>query len=971
MAETQALLELNPYSLHALRAAGAAVEAAGECALENKAQLESLLDAVLPDRKVAGAKAACTVWPSSMSWYVSSDTEAMLDRTDDAIRAILAGRLKDPSAPFAYACCSAADGRPVSADGTEKWIAAFTSVADLEEASNRLLELKVDPTDVTAGAFAGIGAVSAALRGAGGGGTVIVWDLGARDSHLILINSKGAEACARCEVGMDAVIDAVQAALKLKFKGAGARLFFNEAYDFTDPGPRVAATLSHAVKEALALLPTLVVPPPLACLTLTGRQSWFVREVATVVGLAPWEPDLPKVASDLGVTLPEGDPALSLSSIGLLGLLGSKKEADGPWSPAWTEAEGMAAETEPAPSEAPPPREPEPAAAPEKEPEPEPEPKPAPRPAVPQRAKPTISLESSSGQPPGPKPGKPAVTLRPAAPQGSRPPIAPAAAAVPPARPPPAARPPIPAPAGTAFPLPGGSSPPIPAAEAPLPVPPPGPSFPPPQAAPPSFSDPGFPMPEAPGAPQEAGTPAAPPKPGAGIKMGGIPGAGAKGVPALPFDKSKLKAALAAAEQAPPPPPPPKSKMGFYIGAAVAAAIIAAGIAVTLEARRQKAEAEDRAQQEQIARQKEEEQHKIEMKQLEVKEEQERKEAARLADLARKEAEERARREAAAQMEADRLSKLPGTLVFSTVPDSAAISVDGGEARRSPVRMEGLSPGSHHVVVTLAGFDTIELSPEILGSKTTDLGTLTMQRAYGTLSLTSTPDNLEFAVRPAGDPKGRPLRTGRTPASFDDINHGDYEVTYTRPGCRDHVEKVHVNKGETAVADTKYLNGSLDLSSEPSGANVSKDGEFLGTTPLSLHDLTPKKATFDLTLAGYDSTHISVDIPEGQVLTYTAEILRKDRVFKVGEAPTQPRAVDSPAPKLSPAQRKAGAEVVISLIVHRDGTVSNVEVESATDDDIGRRCKDAVENWTFMPARADDDRTVDSRLELPFKFAPQ
>jgi len=66
--------------------------------------------------------------------------------------------------------------------------------------------------------------------------------------------------------------------------------------------------------------------------------------------------------------------------------------------------------------------------------------------------------------------------------------------------------------------------------------------------------------------------------------------------------------------------------------------------------------------------------------------------------------------------------------------------------------------------------------------------------------------------------------------------------------------------------DTKYLDGSLELTSDPSGASVSKDGTFLGTTPLVLHDLTPKLASFDLALPGYDSTPISCEIPEGQTL---------------------------------------------------------------------------------------------------------
>ena len=43
-------------------------------------------------------------------------------------------------------------------------------------------------------------------------------------------------------------------------------------------------------------------------------------------------------------------------------------------------------------------------------------------------------------------------------------------------------------------------------------------------------------------------------------------------------------------------------------------------------------------------------------------------------------------------------------------------------------------------------------------------------------------------------------------------------------------------------------------------------------------------------------------------------------------------------------------------------------VVHSTDDDIARRCKSAVEKWKFNPATAPDDRVVEARIEVPFKF---
>jgi len=472
-------------------------------------------------------------------------------------------------------------------------------------------------------------------------------------------------------------------------------------------------------------------------------------------------------------------------------------------------------------------------------------------------------------------------------------------------------------------------------------------------------------------------TPApAPPTPGSGFRMG-LPAGGvppARAVTSLPFEAVKPKPG--AGEEPPAPPEPPaeaKSKVGFFIAVGVVASLLAAAILVVLEAHKAKTDAYDRAQQEEVAHRAAELKLKLEEQKAKDDAERTRKEMEAAVEQAKKQAEEDTRRAVLAEVEAARVAKLPGTLLVATVPAGAAVSIDGAAPLPSPVRAEGIAQGTHHVQISLKGYDPIEMDSEVKGAKTTDLGSIALSPSFGEIDLTSTPDGLAFAVRPASDPKGKPLRTGRTPATMDDIVHGDYLVTFTRPGCHDHVEAVSVQKGVKSPVDTKYLDGSLELTSDPSGASVSKDGTFLGTTPLTLHDLTPKTAVFDLTLPGYDPTPVSCEIPEGQTLKYAAQILRRDRVFKPEEVKTPPETYESPQPVLNASQRKMGAEVVISLVVRRDGRVSDVEVVSSSDDDVARRCKAAVEKWKFRPATAPDDRTVDAAIELPFNFpaAPQ
>ncbi|HEY5228448.1 MAG TPA: TonB family protein [Opitutaceae bacterium] len=480
---------------------------------------------------------------------------------------------------------------------------------------------------------------------------------------------------------------------------------------------------------------------------------------------------------------------------------------------------------------------------------------------------------------------------------------------------------------------------------------------------------------------------AAPPPPGFPSPAAGAEPQSSKPVTALPFDAVKVKPVLPGSTTAPfkggatttpfrtgttnvpfEEEAPPKSRMGLYIGIGVAAAVVFAGIAVVVESRLEAIKARD--QQAALELQQKidhDRQAEVDKKAAADAEAQKKEEDAILED-AKKKAAEDARTALLAEQEEEKKANLPGTILLATVPEGASVSIDGGKPLISPVKATNVPPGPHSIAIVLAGYDPVQTTATFKGGGTADLGTIPLVSALGGIDLTSNPDGLEFAVHPASDPTGTPVRTGRTPASFSDLMHGDYTVTFMRPGCRDHTETASIAKGGKTPVTTTYVDGSLDLTSDPSGASVSKDGEFLGTTPLSLHDLTPKTAAFVLTLPGYDPAPVSCEIPEGQTLKYAAQLLRMDRVFTADEVKTPPVKVDAPAPVLSASQRKLGADILLSFEVTKDGTVTDVRTVHATDDDIARRCKSAVEKWRYRPATAPDDRIVDSRVEVPFKY---
>ena len=1068
--DTQVFLELTAFSLHALRSVDGKIEAGGECVLENKPALEALLDAVAPNRAAAGIRAGTSVWPAAAQWHLSTDTEAMLDRTPDAMRTIAMAKQRDPRAPLAYACCNATDGDEVTADGMDKWVMAFAPLDSLETVSKGLVDLNVDPDDVKPAGLTSLGAVGSAIRIEETDGGVLLWDIGAAQSSLVLMTPMGVTEAASCPVGMDAIFETVQSVLKLKFRGAGARLFFNESYDFSEAGPKIAAAVGAVLKEVIAKFPPTSIPPVFGSLTLTGKQSWFIREVAAAVGLGVWEPSVAKVAAKLGLSFKEPDlaAAFSASSFGLFELVSMRIRPRDKWNTQWAEAAPPPDEEVAVVEDDEPIDEPIPAPPPPVRPPPRPAPAPAPAPTL--RAKPSLAPESLS-PPPAPAP-EPAAGPRMAVRAGGAPPPMPlpSAAPVPGARapmpqlstytspPPPTRLPPPVAPAPPAFPVHGGTGPasppsysapafPLPGAaptttpfpepgggavpsSAPLfppigrvaPAPPAAPAFPTPGGSkPPAYGAPAFPAPGATAAPYAAPRSTSPPFPSLGGAAFPEPGAPPRPPSANPFPAPGQAAApdpmstnpfplpgQAAAPRAPAPLPlgtikpipaagaagvpfgarpqvgvtratydpdaveaaPPRSKVGFYIGVGVAAAVVFAAIAVVVESRLERIKATDLQQQEELARKVTEQRLREAEEAAKAQAEASRKEMEAAILQAKREAEEDTKHSIQVQEEQQRLAHLPGSLLVTTVPEGASVSIDNGPLLTTPVRAEGLVIGAHKVHIFLAGHDSADLTAEIRPGKTTDLGSVPLASIYGGMDITSSPDNLEYTVRAVNNIMSRPIASGTTPGIVTQLPFGDYLVTFHRPGCRDHNESVTVERGSRANVTTAYQDGSLELSSDPSGASVSKDGSFLGTTPLVMHNLTPKMASFELDLPGYDPTPVSVEIPEGQTLKYEAQVLRKDRIFTLKEVKNRPVRLDGATPQLSADQKVIGGTVLLSFVVRRNGSVSDVEVVHTSDDDIARRCKNTVQGWHYKPGTAADDRTVDTQVEESLKFVP-
>ena len=347
-------------------------------------------------------------------------------------------------------------------------------------------------------------------------------------------------------------------------------------------------------------------------------------------------------------------------------------------------------------------------------------------------------------------------------------------------------------------------------------------------------------------------------------------------------------------------------------------------------------------------------------------------------EQARREAIEQARRETEAQtvrivareLAAARAAAAPGSLKIASVPAGADVHVDGRPIQRAPASIEGLPPGRHAVRLTLAGHVPQELTADIVAAKTTDLGPIKLERAVGTVAVSSDPADIEFSIRPSSTPaEAAPLRRGRTPARLDDLPTGGYVVQFSRAGWPGRTERVNVERGATARVATTFQGGTVTINSSPTGATVLQGGLLLGKTPLTLGGLPPQDVTYELSADGYEPLKLSGTVAEGRELELDGTLLDLNRVANAEDVRTPPRPYLTTPLVRGRLPRSAPPYITVSLVVLLDGSPEDVRVLGKVDPKLARKSAEAIAKWKFFPGVSHAGYPVKVRLSMPVRLA--
>jgi len=310
------------------------------------------------------------------------------------------------------------------------------------------------------------------------------------------------------------------------------------------------------------------------------------------------------------------------------------------------------------------------------------------------------------------------------------------------------------------------------------------------------------------------------------------------------------------------------------------------------------------------------------------------------------------------------LERLPGLLSVVTVPAAGArVNIDGSDVGSTPLEPVELQPGEHVVVVDSDRFEAISSTVDIEGGGTTVVLKVELTPLWAPVTIDSSPRGAR--VRIDGQ------EVGQTPVTTD-VLEGAHQLDMRLGGHKPYSTSLNVLANQPysmPVAMLVPADGWLTLTSEPSGATVSIDGEFKGQTPLEI-ELRPRvDHQISISKSGHDTTSDTIRLESGQTLEVHVSLDARYGEIEISGEPAdaeliidgESRGTVSQTVRLTAVPheievRKEGHETIRRTITPRPGFPQVVEVSLRTAEQV----QEALRLPVVLGPQGQDLRLIDT-----------
>ena len=166
-------------------------------------------------------------------------------------------------------------------------------------------------------------------------------------------------------------------------------------------------------------------------------------------------------------------------------------------------------------------------------------------------------------------------------------------------------------------------------------------------------------------------------------------------------------------------------------------------------------------------------------------------------------------------------------IFISSIPEGAALSVDGKPAGNTPLKIE-LPEGNYLLQINADGFKTWQTRLAVKLNQTQDITDIQLQPADGTLALQTTPSGANVTI-------GQKF-VGKTPLNVPLSANTQHEIRISKAGYEKATRRVQVSTGKLKklTVDLKPLLGVIHFKVTPADAQLIVNGKNRGAVPSEL-----------------------------------------------------------------------------------------------------------------------------------------
>ena len=198
-------------------------------------------------------------------------------------------------------------------------------------------------------------------------------------------------------------------------------------------------------------------------------------------------------------------------------------------------------------------------------------------------------------------------------------------------------------------------------------------------------------------------------------------------------------------------------------------------------------------------------------------------------------------------------------VTITSQPSGASVIIDGMDRGTTPITLFDVTPGRHHLKYRLAGYEEKDRFFDTTESPLVEKNVV-LDEEKGMLLLKTDPAGCDVQVDG--------VSVGVTPCLITHLAAKDaYTVRLRKAGYQSQTISVRFDGRKPLVREERLIlaSGTIDIQSEPSGAEVMVNGIARGTTPVRVTDVAKGRAVVKFHLDGFEDEIRELAINAGDV----------------------------------------------------------------------------------------------------------